>query len=231
MKKVNIYIDGFNVYHVLRNNIKYGVPPWEMKLKWCDLKSLCLSYLQNDEQLGDIYFFTADSWIQNTKSKWLVYQKALNESGVKIVKWQYNNITKIFICKMKVEKMVLKFPCFQKMLWIFIPRFLKYKTYEEKRTDVNIAVRIVEDAFLWKYQRAIIMSGDSDIVPAIETVKRNFSNITFSTLWIVGTKWQLIKSKCDTHDIIWYNKWKSHLFPEKVNTTKWNILQMPKEWK
>jgi len=65
---------------------------------------------------------------------------------------------------------------------------LKYQTYEEKRTDVNIAIKILEDAFLKKYDRAIIMSGDSDIVPSIESVKKNFPETLFTTLWIVGTK-------------------------------------------
>jgi len=30
----------------------------------------------------------------------------------------------------------------------FLPKFLQYQTYEEKRTDVNIAIKILEDAFL-----------------------------------------------------------------------------------
>jgi len=74
----------------------------------------------------------------------------------------------------------------------FLPKFLQYQTYEEKRTDVNIAIKILEDAFLWKYERAIIMSWDSDIVPAIESVKKNFPKIKFTTLWITWTKGQLI---------------------------------------
>jgi hypothetical protein len=31
---------------------------------------------------------------------------------------------------------------------LYLPKILKYKTYEEKRTDVNIAIKILEDAFL-----------------------------------------------------------------------------------
>lgn len=230
MKKINIYIDGFNVYHVLRNNIDHWKPQWEAELKWCDLKSLCSSYLKADEELWEIYFFTADSWNADTKLRGRAYQQALNESGVTIIKWQYSFITKTFMNKMKV----ILFKLWLKVVWNeidYLPKILKYKTYEEKRTDVNIAVQIVEDAFLGKYDKAIIMSWDSDIVPAIESVKNNFPEKQFMTLWIIGTKWKLIKDKCDTHEVVWYKKMRAHMFPEEIPTSKGVTLEIPKEWR
>ena len=190
--KVNVYIDWFNVYHVLKNHIKKNNQPWEAELKWCNLRSLSESYLGENEELWDVYFFTADSWLPKTKKRGIIYQNALNESNVKIIKWKYNKITKTFINKMKVINFVLSIVIPKPIKNKFLPKFLQYQTYEEKRTDVNIAIKILEDAFLWKYERAIIMSWDSDIVPAIESVKKNFPKIKFTTLWITWTKGQLI---------------------------------------
>lgn len=113
----------------------------------------------------------------------------------------------------------------------YIPKILKYKTYEEKRTDVNIAVKIVEDAFLEKYDKAIIMSWDSDIVPAVESVKRNFPQTHFMTLWITGTKGQLIKDRCDEHQVIWYKKMKAHRLPDAIEISSEKILEIPNEWR
>jgi uncharacterized LabA/DUF88 family protein len=43
---------------------------------------------------------------------------------------------------------------------------------QEKKTDVNIAVSLISDALDNKYDTAILVTGDSDIVPALEAVKR-----------------------------------------------------------
>jgi len=52
---------------------------------------------------------------------------------------------------------------------------LKRQTFmrpEEKRTDVNIAVHMLDDAYQGLADRLILVSGDSDLVPAINFVKQ-----------------------------------------------------------
>lgn len=230
-KRVNVYIDGFNLYHVLLKNIKEWTKPWESDLKWCNLRSLVESYLQSDEELGKIYFFTADSWIPETRNRWIIYQKALNNEGIDIIKWKYSNISRTFVDKMKVILLKMWFDIWDDGIEKYYPKRLMYKTYEEKRTDVNIAVKILEDAFLWKYDNAIIMSWDSDIVPAIESVKKNFTDKKFTALWLVWTKWQLIKNLCDNHEIIGYNKMKSHRFDTEITLKTGEKISMPNEWR
>jgi uncharacterized LabA/DUF88 family protein len=43
--------------------------------------------------------------------------------------------------------------------------------YEEKETDVNIAVQLVSDAALGVSDAAIIVSADSDLVPAVKAAR------------------------------------------------------------
>ena len=45
---------------------------------------------------------------------------------------------------------------------------------EEMRTDVNIAVRMLEDADDDRFDTAIIISGDSDLTAPIQAVGRRF---------------------------------------------------------
>ena len=45
---------------------------------------------------------------------------------------------------------------------------------EEKKTDVNMAVRLLEDAFDDRFDLAIVVSADSDLVAPIESVRRRF---------------------------------------------------------
>jgi uncharacterized LabA/DUF88 family protein len=47
-----------------------------------------------------------------------------------------------------------------------------FKQPEEKRTDVNIALQMLDDAYQGLADRAILVSGDSDLVPAIAFVKQ-----------------------------------------------------------
>ena len=66
------------------------------------------------------------------------------------------------------------------------PDKFKYDKYEEKRTDVNMAVQIVYDGLQNKYDKAIIITGDSDIVPAIDAVKHFDSTKEFVAVIPIG---------------------------------------------
>ncbi|MDJ0730832.1 MAG: NYN domain-containing protein [Crocosphaera sp.] len=52
-----------------------------------------------------------------------------------------------------------------------------YADYEEKRTDVNIALQMLDDAYQNNCDRMIVVSGDSDLVPAVELVRKRFPRI------------------------------------------------------
>lgn len=43
---------------------------------------------------------------------------------------------------------------------------------QEKKTDVNIATNLICDGLVDKYDTAILVTADSDVVPAIEAVKK-----------------------------------------------------------
>ena len=47
-----------------------------------------------------------------------------------------------------------------------------FKTMEEKQTDVGIGVQILEDAYEDTCDRFVIVSGDSDLLPAVYKVKK-----------------------------------------------------------
>lgn len=49
-----------------------------------------------------------------------------------------------------------------------------FATHEEKRTDVNIAVSMLDDVYQNLCDRLILVSGDSDLVPALQLARRRF---------------------------------------------------------
>ena len=46
--------------------------------------------------------------------------------------------------------------------------------YEEKMTDVNLATELLEDAYGDLYDRAVIVSADSDLVGPVRAVRKRF---------------------------------------------------------
>jgi hypothetical protein len=50
-----------------------------------------------------------------------------------------------------------------------------WKTAKEKMTDVNIATTMLIDSFNDAFDSAMLISGDSDLVPPIKAVHLNFS--------------------------------------------------------
>jgi uncharacterized LabA/DUF88 family protein len=50
----------------------------------------------------------------------------------------------------------------------------RFETVEEKRTDVNIAVSMLDDAYQDACDQLVLISGDSDLVPGISTIRTRF---------------------------------------------------------
>ena len=51
-----------------------------------------------------------------------------------------------------------------------------YRSQEEKQTDVNIAIHLFRSAIRDMHDIAVIVSGDSDHIPAIQAVKELYPN-------------------------------------------------------
>ncbi len=49
--------------------------------------------------------------------------------------------------------------------------FVRVEKTEEKGSDVNVAVQMVADGFLNRYDTALVVSNDSDIQPAVDIVR------------------------------------------------------------
>jgi 6-hydroxy-3-succinoylpyridine 3-monooxygenase len=53
----------------------------------------------------------------------------------------------------------------------------EFSAPEEKGTDVNVALRMLDDAYQGACERMILVSGDSDLVPTVKLVKQRFPKI------------------------------------------------------
>ncbi|MDX1917565.1 MAG: NYN domain-containing protein [Candidatus Caenarcaniphilales bacterium] len=145
---VNFYIDGFNFYFPIRQfQEKRGIC-----LKWLNYDSLCRSLLGEGEAMGQIYFFTAisESFGQASVHRHNLLISAYESFGIKVIKGNFKRQT--VTCKVRGCTHPEK----------------NFTKQSEKRTDINIALQIYEDAIKGHFEKAFLFSADSDFVPVIE---------------------------------------------------------------
>jgi len=91
-KVVNFYIDGFNFYFGLKRIIEHK-PDWK-KFYWLDLVMFCSQFLEENEELGRVIYFTARPKSQEkTKRQNLLMtcNKKLNPEKLQVIYGRYAN--------------------------------------------------------------------------------------------------------------------------------------------
>jgi len=151
-----IYIDGFNFYYRSVKNTSY---------KWLDFKSLFQKLLSTNHQIIEIkYFTTLVSGKHNPQKplKQQIYLRALKA---------YIPEIKIFYRHFLTHEVFA--PLAEPTDEIKTVKIIKT---EEKGSDVNIAVHLLNDAWLNNYDCAVIVSNDSDLAEAVKLVKKQHPN-------------------------------------------------------
>lgn len=161
--RVSFLVDGLNLYHSLKEveRISKG------RVRWLDLRRLCASYLHavrsavgERVELGAVHYFSAIANHLTTRNPAAVDQQAayvsvLQETGVDLTLSRFK------------QKEVSCPRCGS--------RFIRY---EEKETDVAIGMRLMEIAARGESEIVVLISGDTDLVPAIRAAKRFSPNLT-----------------------------------------------------
>jgi uncharacterized LabA/DUF88 family protein len=135
-------VDGFNFYYGLKH------PKWK-RYYWLDIVKLFESFMRANQELIAVKYFSARP-LDNGKS---YRQNAFFQANKENPKFK-------LILGKYLKKQVICFKC-QNVI----------HTYEEKETDVRIATQIVADAYQKNCDVAILVSADSDMIPAIEIAR------------------------------------------------------------
>lgn len=105
-----------------------------------------------------------------------------------------------------------------------------YKSHEEKQTDVNIAVQIVADAAADKFDRAIIISADTDLIPAITTVHKLTPEKEIGVLFPIGRNSFELREAADFAIKMKTKHLDSCQFAWKLQVGK-DVVKCPDNWK
>lgn len=151
MSRVVVYVDGFNLY--------FGLKSARLKrLYWLDLVALAEKMLLPNQTLEHVHYFTARIRQNPTNAASVARQSDYLDALATLPRLSCHEghfLAKPATCRSCGAN------------WL---------TYEEKMSDVNLAVQLLLDAVDNRFDTAIIISGDSDLITPIRHVRARFPN-------------------------------------------------------
>lgn len=218
-KRAACFIDGFNLYHSLDSRRELR------KYKWLDLWKLCQRFLTFDERLSDVFYFTAyTDWNTGRQSRHHAYVAINQAQGCKVILGKFQEIT-------RVSRVKCRRPCVKGSSQLFCDK--PYPAHEEKMTDVNIAVNIIKSCVQKSCDAVYLLSGDNDLVPALETAKELCLDIRIRVMLPINAKAKKIMSFCRQNDFKYMRICEQHLaesqFPNSVIVED-KVYSKPSHW-
>ena len=98
-------------------------------------------------------------------------------------------------------------------------------------TDVNIATELLCDAFQDRFDIAVIVSGDSDLVPPVSAVRRLFPRKRVLVFFPPKRFANRLKSCASTSLHIGRRVLAASQFPERVVKPDGFVLRRPPKWR
>ncbi|MDZ7759615.1 MAG: NYN domain-containing protein [Desulfovermiculus sp.] len=157
MSRVAFLIDGFNLYHSVREAQR----ELNASTKWLNIKGLCQSYiylLGKEATLFQVYYFSAlakhlEATNPDVTQRHQDFIECIKDTGVQVELNRFKkNSVKCKYCNRKFFR------------------------HEEKETDVSIAIKLLEIFINDECDIAVLVTGDTDLSPAVKTAKRLFPN-------------------------------------------------------
>jgi 6-hydroxy-3-succinoylpyridine 3-monooxygenase len=206
-KRSIVYIDGFNFY--------YGALK-DSPDKWLNLQKYFELLRQNDD-LQKIWYFTA----KVSGSKLAAQETYLDALGTLPLVEVVFGLYKLKNLKCRVDKCAYQ-------------GGRSYKVPEEKGTDVNIALQMIDDAYQGACDRMILVSGDSDLVPAVKLVKKRCPEVQI-TVYIPATNPKRgaateLRSATDKHKTLPLQLLSKAQFPQSLMGASGKIIHKPSHW-
>jgi uncharacterized LabA/DUF88 family protein len=148
MDDAAVFIDGFNLYHGI---CEAGLKPW----LWVDLGKLARVLVPSSLNVCEVNYYTAHSKQEGSRERqgaFLEANRELNPTGLNIVTGFMQQADCCTCRKCSIT----------------------FRRWQEKRTDVNMAVDIVKGAMEPKprFQVAMLVTGDADQAAAVEVARQ-----------------------------------------------------------
>lgn len=202
-QRVIVYIDGFNFYYGLKHH------QWK-KYYWVDFVKLMESFLKENQELVAVKYFSAVPYdFEKRKRQDALFQANKENPKFKLILGKYlKKDIKCHNCHYTIH------------------------SYEEKESDVRLATQIVSDAYKKNCDIAIVVSADSDMIPAVELAKEAGMKIfIYFPPNQFSSNLSLICNGTPIYMNRYIKKFKNALLPDNIKLSNGYNLTIPPKWK
>ena len=204
LQRVAAYIDGFNLYYGLR-------PKGWRRYYWLDLRRLAERLLRPRQQLVAVRYFTTrvvpEPGDPDKAKRQNSYLEALETLPDRTIHFGY------FLPKERI--------CHRCGAAL--------RTYEEKMTDVNIAVELLGGAQDDVFNTALVVSGDSDLYGPIEAVRRRYPHKRVVVAFPPDRASKQLRS--GPSFTIGRDAFRDSQLPDQVTNVHGHVLSRPANWR
>lgn len=203
--RVMVYIDGMNLYYGI---LATGVS----RYLWVDIRALALSLMRRGQDLVGVKYyvsrFASDGQVQGLAICQRVHSLALKSlKGVEIFEGKFQG--KKGLCRKCGNE---------------------WQSYEEKMTDVNIAVGMVCDAEDDLYDVAILISGDGDLTGPVRTVLSRHPGKLVVVALPPNRRSASLQRAASAHVDIGRSRLRNSQLPDRLHSADGYPLRRPPEW-
>lgn len=216
--RVGFFVDGFNLYHSLATLAKES---GDESVKWLDLVGLangCLHEIGGSSLLRSVHYFTAlPEYLYLADSGRLqrhrAYLRALTAYGV-------------------VRPSIVLGRIMQQQVTIQVAGVnVTGRVWREKGTDVALAMALLREASLGDMDEAVILSGDTDYLPAVQVFREMYPRIGLRFAFPRGRASKELSREAPASFTLNSAAYRSHRLPDRIRLPSGKYLHCPLEWR
>jgi uncharacterized LabA/DUF88 family protein len=206
MSRVIAYVDGFNLYFGLK------AKGWK-KHYWLDLNGLATSLLKPGQTLAGVHYFTAR--IRD------------NSRNVADMQRQSDYLDALAT----LPSLTIHYGHYLKKTRRCHNCGATWMDYEEKMTDVNIAMQLLADAFDDHFDTALVISADSDLTTPVRQVRTRFPAKRVIVAQPPGRNSVQLANEATASFTISETKVRQSQLPEQITKPDGYVLVRPTTWR
>jgi len=203
MQRVIAYVDGFNLYFGLR------AKRWQ-RYYWLNIQLLIRNLLRPGQVLVRTKYFTSSIASPPSKRKrqetFLEALRTLSDFEIYYGKYLFN-VRTCPVCG-RSENLA-----------------------SEKMSDVNMAVQLLLDAFDDRFDTALLISGDSDLVPPVRAVTERPPHRRVVVAFPPERTSEDLKRHASGWFVIGRSQFSKSLFPPEIATASGFVIRCPESWR
>jgi hypothetical protein len=216
--RVGFFVDGFNLYHSLA---QVAAESGDASVKWLDLQGLLTGVLPLVDQraaMGSWHYFTAlpeHLYLSNPGrlQRHRTYLRALTAHG---------QIRPQVVCGRIARQQVIVRSMGQAM---------RANVWREKGTDVALAMALLREASRGEMEEAIILSGDTDYMPAVRMFREMYPQIGLRFAFPRGRASKELCREAPRSFTLTSAAYYSHRLPDSIQLPSGKLLHCPPEWR